>query len=224
MKNNKRVNFVATFFAASLSFNAYSGSENWDVEYNADTLPHNSCSPDSWVMTLTESQAGAVDMSVSKGLFVIDSTNGDYSDSAYFKKDWNVDPSVGAIVEARVKQDSYVGGTNYWGAYYGATRIRVGDGINDDSLVIGPDKVQLFASKLSYEWPAGESSSDYHIYRIEIDGNDIKVFIDGDLKINGIGRFGEQWWAPLNQIAFGEATGYASSHSTWDYVKYTTTP
>lgn len=175
------------------------------VEYTADALPGNSAP--AWSSQL--SPTAHVD--TSSGFLYLDTTN-DIQEQAFFAQNWNASSAQGAAVEARVRLDDFTGDPKVGGA-----AIWIEDDVNAETLIIHPQGIQLYASKLSYNM---DTMDGYHLYRIVTLGNDIKVYVDGKLAIDGAGALGHARGSH-NRVAFGDGSSGASSRSSWDYVRYT---
>ena len=62
-------------------------------------------------------------------------------------------------------------------------------------------------------------NGDFHVYRIVTEGKDIKVYVDGELRLNAPGAYVKASTANLNQIAFGASDSTNVSEACWDYVR-----
>ena len=91
-----------------------------------------------------------------EGLQITDDSEGIRSERMYHL-DWQVDPSVGATAEARLKVLSC-------SAPRGVT-LRVSDGVHGESVTFFPDKVSLDAAKLTAPF---DTANDFHTYRVSI--------------------------------------------------------
>jgi len=66
-----------------------------------------------------------------------------------------------------------------------------------------------------------DTTNAFHIYRIESKGNRVKVYVDGDLKINHI----LSWTGGGSDVlTFGDGDGCGTSLSYWDYFSYDVFP
>jgi len=107
----------------------------------------------------------------------------------YYSYPWNVDPAIKATVEVRAK------------ALSGHSGIIIANGVAEDELHIYPDRIGLLRAGLSH---AMDAASDLHDYRVEIEGSDIRVFVDGELVIDGPGKLTATAANGRNSISFGE--------------------
>jgi len=180
----------------------------WDVIYEVDTLPHNHVN---WNIN----QVGESVFETQNGLLFMDTTN-QLKNFLYFERHWEANNKKGCIVEARLKLKEYIGSIGL-----GGCAIWIGDDLCEEVLLISKNQLSLYASKLLYAFPISTFVSDFHIYRIETQGNDILVYIDNQLVINGKGYYGKNNFTTRNHIMFGDGSRGASSISIWDYIKYT---
>lgn len=193
---------------------------NWEVEYNVSTLPHNFISWELYPGSQKKIMKAENDL---LHINTIRST----SDFILFYRNWNANNNNGFIIEAKVKLEQYIGSKNH-----GGCGIWFGDNLKEEVLLILPTGILLNTSKLFYNWQGDENTPNkYHIYRIEAKGNDLKIYIDGILKIDGTNQFynvpmiddiNQNYVEPRNWIAFSDGSTLASAYSIWNYIKYTT--
>ena len=81
-----------------------------------------------------------------------------------------------------------------------------------------------------------DTTDDFHTYRIELKDKDIEVYVDGDLKIDGTGKFttsasDEAKWLDLEYgmdywnkkcLMIGSASGQGKGAAYWEFVRYKT--
>jgi hypothetical protein len=176
----------------------------WDVFYSAIKLPDESEPP--W--ELRENFEGTA-ANVSHGLLTIDTT----SESRYWNylRYWNASSSVGVTVEANL--------TVLKASIYGELELNIADGAHATELMFFEGRVALFN--------VGEYLMDtdrFHIYRIVARENDIFLYVDGELKLDGTGRFTYDAQGE-NRVLFGDARTdsleTSGAVSAWNYVAYT---
>ena len=105
-------------------------------------------------------------------LFIADrgEVSGDY---LYYRYPWGADPDGKAVVEAEAKVKS------------GSSFIIVANGESGERLGLWPDRIELFHHrKLQYKM---DTTDDFHLYRMELKGHDLKVYVDGELPIDAPG-------------------------------------
>ena len=137
-------------------------------------------------------------------LFIADrgTTSGDY---LYYRYRWGAEEGGEAAVEARVKVVS------------GSSFIIFSDGVAHERLGLWPDRIELWTRKsVCYKM---DTTQDFHVYRIETKGKALKVYVDGELRIDGPGLFSRPFRGARNEIAFGAANSGMMGEALWDYVK-----
>jgi len=137
-------------------------------------------------------------------LFIAD--RGDLSgDYLYYRYPWGADPEGEAVVEARAKVKS------------GSSFIIVTNGVGGERLGLWPDRIQLFHHRsLQHKM---DTTSDFHLYRMELKGRGLKVYVDGELCIDAPGAMGPRSGYSTNEVAFGAANSGMLGEASWDQVK-----
>jgi len=130
---------------------------------------------------------------------------GDY---LFYRANWGADAEGMSVVEARVK------------AVSGASYIIVANGRSGERLKIAPDHIALYHHPHTRH--AMDTAGDFHTYRIELRGDDIRVFVDGVLRLDGRGRLRPRAGYPRNEIAFGAANSSEVGDAYWKSVKVRT--
>ena len=144
-----------------------------------------------------------------EGLRVVDPSTEKESGRLYFHA-WQVDPKQGASVEVRLKA---VAASAPWGAC-----VNVADGVHEEDVSFFPDRVMLSYANLSAGFPAGDG---FHTYRITFRGEEIRVWADDRLLLDGKGRFTHPVISPArNRLAFGASSSTATSESVWQRVRF----
>ncbi len=129
-------------------------------------------------------------------------TSGDY---LYYRYAWGAVPDEEAVVEARVKVES---GLNY---------IIAANGVGSERLGLWPDHIGLFHHpKFQYKM---DTTDDFHHYRMELSGRDLKVYVDDELRIDASGAMGPRSGHVKNEIAFGAANSPRMGEAYWRDVK-----
>ena len=119
------------------------------------------------------------------GLLVADSST-DGGSVRDYTLDWNADPRQCAAVEARVKVAACSGP---WGV-----ALLAADGVHEEALTLYPHRLQLENAKQGVDFDA---AGGFHTYRLEIEGTDVRLFVDGKMLVQGKGKF----TAPARTIA-----------------------
>jgi len=141
------------------------------------------------------------------GLRTVDrGTNaGDYH---YRSFGWAVEPGVKAAVTVRAK---HVAG---WSSFAFA------NGRNEERLQLFPDRIRLKASGLEY---AMDTTTAFHDYRVEIEGNDCRILVDGVLRIDGKGKYTGPASGSRTMILLGAATSNDTGEAIWERATVETT-
>ncbi|MGD9518815.1 MAG: exo-alpha-sialidase [Armatimonadota bacterium] len=154
--------------------------------------------------------AGTHSQRTPEGLLVAD-TSSETGSGRFYMLDWQADPAKGAAVEARVKVVSCSAPSG--------VSLMVADGIHEEALTLYPDRLRLNNAGATVDFDA---ASDFHTYRIEIQGEDVRLFVDGKLLVDGAGRFTSPAQAnpPRNQCGFGCGASAAQGEAVWQWVRY----
>ena len=173
------------------------GPDDWSVEYDGEAKPSQYWSRDRGSSRTVEELADGA-------LFIADrgEVSGDY---LYYRYPWGAEPTKEAVVEARVKAKS------------GSSYIIVANGIGGERLGIWPDRIDLFHNrKIQYKM---DTTDDFHLYRMELEGPDLKVYVDGKVRIDAPGAMGPRSGYLRNEVCFGAANSGDLGEAYWDYVK-----
>lgn len=126
---------------------------------------------------------------------------GDY---LYYRYPWGADPAGKSVVEARLK------------VVTGLSRLILTNGAAQERLELKPDGIALWSRKaVSYKM---DTTRDFHSYRIETQGPDIRVLVDGELRLIAPGayaRAGEN----RNELCFGASDSTGMGEACWDFVR-----
>jgi hypothetical protein len=169
----------------------------WDVRYSAVVLPQEA-NP-AWDIDAPFNTAEIVD---GKLHLISD----DYA--CYFRNSDNFKNNIGITIETRLKVinvDDL------------CLTIDIGDSDRHCGLIFEEDKVRLIESggiSLLYEI---DTTNDYHVYRVTLKGNNIKLYIDGILRLEGILS---DPYAGGGAIFFYAGYDGLNSESYWDYIYY----
>ena len=145
-----------------------------------------------------------------EGLLIADNS-AEKGSGRFYTLNWGADPTSGAALEARVK---VVSCSEAWGV-----SMMVTDGIHEESLTLFPDRLELVDAKLSV---AFDAAAQFHTYRMEIKGTDLRLFVDGELLVDASGKFTTpaRCDPPRNQCAFGSGSSAAKGEAVWQWVRY----
>lgn len=128
--------------------------------------------------------------------------SGDY---LYYRHPWGADPTGEAVVEAcvRVASDS--------------SFIIVTNGVSGERVALWPDRIELYHHRgLQYKMDTTDS---FHTYRVEMDKQDLKVLVDGQLRIDTPGVLKPRSGYARNEVAFGAANSSMVGAAYWKTVK-----
>ncbi|MBT7297987.1 MAG: hypothetical protein HN849_00650, partial [Victivallales bacterium] len=67
---------------------------------------------------------------------------------------------------------------------------------------------------------AMNTTDSFHTYRMVTQGEDIKVYVDGKLRIDGSGCYTKPAVGGRNDIGFGAANSPSLGEALWDYVRF----
>ncbi len=155
-----------------------------------------------WQSDLTSSAA------TPEGLRIADPSPAQGS-GRFFQLDWHVEPRRGATVEARLKAVSC---SEPWGV-----ALLVSDGEHEEGVTFFPQQVMLAAAGMTAPFDA---AGDFHTYRVQIEGSDIQVWADGQLLLDGRGKFTRPAHASRNQLGFGCGSSNATGEAVWQWVRF----
>lgn len=126
-----------------------------------------------------------------------------------FLVEWEADPEREAIVEARLKVVSAKGdaGVALW----------VSNGVHEEGVQFTTDGLNLAFAGLKHEL---DTTSDFHVYRVTIQRQDLKLYVDGELAVDASGKFTHPAHQGRNQLGFGSASSTAQGESLWDDVRF----
>lgn len=182
----------------SLSLNpANPPAENeWSVAFDGSTAPQRPWFPDQGSRRIFENQEGDAFLIADRG-----DVSGDYR---YYRYAWGADPNQESVIEARVKTVS------------GASHLIFCNGRSAERLRFEKDQIRFYHNR-RLRWPM-DTTGRFHTYRIEMKGDDIRVFVDGKLRIDGTGQFKPRG-GYRNEIAFGASNSTELGEAWWQSVK-----
>ncbi len=126
-------------------------------------------------------------------------------DFIYFTHSWGAKPDAPAEVEAVVR------------VLDGWNNITVSNGVATERVGLYPDRIETYHSDLIYPM---DTTGDFHTYRVRVQGADIRVYVDGELCIDGRGAF-VQPADGRNDAAFGAANSPSRGEALWRSVRLT---
>ncbi|HCA47349.1 MAG TPA: hypothetical protein DEP45_08290 [Armatimonadetes bacterium] len=127
--------------------------------------------------------------------------SGDYH---FFRYDWAIAPEEQTVVEAQAKVIS------------GGSFVIVTNGKAQERLALYPDHIELFFNTdIRYDM---DTTDNFHSYRIVSEGEDLKVYVDGELRLDATGRF-VKGGTGAKQLAFGAANSTDVGEALWRSVR-----
>jgi Glycosyl hydrolase-like 10 len=197
-----------------------SGDERWDMVYICDKLL---VYPTQLPWRRLFGSIDQVEEMRDGHLFMADNSDG-VKNLMNLVYPWNIRPEEETVMEARVK---VVESTNPM-----AVCVRMANGVSVDYLTLEKGKVGLHFAGLSV---AMNTTDKFHTYRVVLKGNDIKLYIDGELKLDGKGSFTTSVldektrlkfpdtpddWGNRKSVLFGSASVAGSGGAFWEYIKF----
>ncbi len=180
----------------TLAATAAATGPEWPMHYAANALP---AKP--WTSDRAKPGVAFAEMR-EDGLLVADrgTASGDYF---YYRYPWGKEPGGKAAFEVEMKVVS------------GTSSVIFGDGEAGDRLRFHPDHVHLHHSpRHRVEL---DTTDAFHTYRLEIDGADLVLFIDGEKRLEAPGAL--QPSPGRNDISFGAANSPETGEAIWKHVR-----
>ena len=171
----------------------------WDVEYVAREIP-----PMPWS---SRSAPAGTEATIEDGALVIADRSDERGSYLYYMYPWDADPEVPSAVEANVKVTD------------GRSTIIVANGVAEEEVRLHPDRVEAGHARLSWEFDATDG---FHLYRVEVERSDIRVFVDGELRIEGEGAFTFPASGGRNTVAIGASSSRTTGEARWESVRLRT--
>lgn len=137
---------------------------------------------------------------------------------------WIVDGDKKIYVEAKLKVK--------WSSAPLGICIRIANGKHVEWLDFSRNKISLMLAGLEYKM---NTTDKFHDYRVELEGKNIEVYVDGKLRINGKGKFitkatNTSYWykfangAPARwnkcSLMFGPGSGKGTGAAYWKGIRY----
>lgn len=139
------------------------------------------------------------------GALLVADRGTDAGDYLYFSYPWNALPDRPAEAQAEVRVIS------------GWNNLTLSNGAATERVTLYPDHIGTHYTRLRYDM---DTTDRFHTYRVVIQGDDILIYVDGELRIDGRGRFTEPA-AGRNDAAFGAANSPSLGEALWRSVRLT---
>jgi photosystem II stability/assembly factor-like uncharacterized protein len=145
------------------------------------------------------------------------------TEMGFFRAAWTPDFSREVIVEAKVRVESAVlnarapdGRRLRVGFFDGAPiGVLVSDGRHQEGLLLEPGQIGSFLDRRYLM----NTRADFHTYRLVIHENDMRIYVDGALKIQGDGAFWKPADSPEAFVQFGSSSPQLMGDSLWSSVR-----
>ena len=174
-----------------------SSATQWDVEYKCVERP-----PVPWICDRPGTGTSAT---IQDGALLIADRSAEPGSYLYHSFPWNVDPAIRSVLEVRAKVVS------------GRSTIIVCNGVAEEQVRLYPDRVVAQYAGLTHSL---DTTDAFHVYRIEIEGEDIEVLVDGAPALDGTGRFTRPAHAGRNLIFFGASTSPTTGEAYWESLRF----
>ena len=193
--------------------------ETWDVEYRGDQVLKY---PDQLPWRRLFPACDFVEETRNGTLYFSDRGTG-AKEMPHLIYPWTTGPDDEAVVEARVRLESSTDPR--------AVCVRIANGRCVEYLTIEPERAGLYFAGMGF---AMDTSAELHTYQIRARGDDIRVLIDGEPRLDGTGAFttpvseprawhelgyGLQEWNRCS-VLFGSASGPGTGAAYWEYVRF----
>jgi len=171
------------------------GADEWTIVWEGDDTPQAPWYRDPGSERTSQELADGA-------LFIADrgTVSGDYH---YYRYAWGATPEEPVVIEARAK------------ALSGGSYVIFGNGQAQERLGLFPDRIQLWSDN-SIRWEM-DTTDDFHTYRIETEGEDLRVYVDGELRIDAPGHYANR--PGFRQLAFGAANSTDVGEAWWQSVR-----
>lgn len=173
------------------------GDGEWSIRYEGDRLPQKPWRRDTGSGRTMEAVVDGALRVADRG-----TESGDYH---YWRCAWGADPDGKAVVEARAKVVS------------GSSFLLLSNGVGEERLGLWPDRVELHFNRGKRF--AMDTAGDFHVYRVEMEGKDLRVYVDGQLRIDAPGSLKGRGGGGRNEVAFGAANSPGVGEALWDHVR-----
>ena len=168
----------------------------WSLTFDGASRPAPPWRPDPGSPRVVEKAAD--------GAWFVADRGGEGGDYRYYRYAWGADSSRECVIEARVK---VVKGSSY---------LIFSNGRSAERLQFAPGQIGFYHNR-GLNWKM-DTTSDFHDYRIVMRKDDIRVYVDGDLRIDGRGKFAPRK-GYRNEVGFGAANSPETGEALWDSVK-----
>lgn len=177
-------------------FSAAEGDAPASVEWRAEAMPQAPWRHQPF-------RAGVAFAEMQDDAMLIADRGEDAGDYIYFSHSWDARPDAPAEVEAEVR---VVDGWN---------NITVSNGVATERVTLYPDHIGTHFTRLRYDM---NTTDDFHVYKVIPQSSDIRIYVDGELRIDGAAMFTHPADG-RNDVAFGAANSPSLGEALWRSVK-----
>ncbi len=169
--------------------------DEWTIEWEATEKPE-----EPWYR---DRGSARTEEKLEDGALLLADRGTEGGDYVHYRYAWGADPSERVVVEAEAR------------VVEGSSFIIVSNGVAQERLTLWPDRIELhFNRDISYEM---DTTDDFHTYRIVTEGDDIQVFVDGELRLDGSGTYTGRGNA--KQLSFGAANSPMEGAAWWRAIR-----
>lgn len=175
--------------------------DQWNIIYTGNALPQKPWTAD----RQTNNTVRKIEQD---SLLIADrgTVSGDY---LYHRYPWGTAVDSKTVLEANVKVIS------------GHNAIIFANSVSGNRLILQPDYISLYHNKKN-RFPMNTTDA-YHLYRVEMHGTQVKVFVDGILKFDEPKALIPRAGYSRNEVAFGAANSFDLGEAYWKSFKARTT-
>lgn len=170
----------------------------WDVVWECDTAPP---------VPFNGGSAPGCEASMQDDALLIADTSTERGTYLYYGYPWEADPERTVVAEITARVVS------------GRSGVLISNGVAEDALHLHPDRIALSFAGIEH---AMDTTDGFHAYRIEIEGADIRVYVDDELAIDGSGTLTEPAHAGRNRLSFGASSSGTTGAALWERVRLRT--
>lgn len=183
---------------------ALSADEGWDEAYSGSVLPESG----EWPWSVA---AGPNTTAESAGTCLrIADTGRAKGELRLYTRQWQADPSLGGVVEARLKVLSCSGPSG--------VILMAADGAQEAALTFYPDRIEAGSGGACIRQL--DTAGGFHTYRLELTGTRVRVAVDGQPLIDEPIGVAKPAYHGRNLVGFGSCSSPATGEALWEFVRF----
>jgi len=167
-------------------------ADAWEVTWTGDQKPGQPWTGDR--------PSANVTAEIKDGALLIADRGVESGNYLYYWYAWNASPDRETVAEVEVK------------ALSGRNNIIISNGVACDRVGILPDHIEMYSTHARYEM---DTTDDFHTYRLVLQGQDLKVLVDGKQVLDSTGKFVDPSPAGRNALQIGAATSSEVGEALW---------